>query len=566
MKSLNKYLDIENKKIWDGHIHLFDHSGFINKSLIKTKQKCVCFADIAFRYIDKYKKGEMISYYDNFIQNHLDPSKHILLATGISSEEIISIYKKYPQYIKGFGELKCYSKWQGGRLPYGNLKWVEPLMEFNRGLKLPVYIHFNLDTKSHREKFQAFVNNYKEIPIVLCHCGMVDDREMNDHIFTFVKQLMSMYDNLYVDLSTFKTRDYFLSNPNKIFQLNTNNVIIGTDINPIAIDAIKNHEEFSENCYKQLYQLSNYCNHENTIDKLFNITNDKEDELIKLYQTNFNSFTRHCQIHLLTRGNLIGIFSQKLLRKYLKHNAKILNNVIDLFNYNIDQLLNDYVLIGYKEDDRKRKIGELFRSVDDDYKKFLCLITILEMTYTFQRTNLSKLINMNSISSLINENINLLHTCIVDDKYNFKEKAATKYINSIYFIKNLQDNISSLQSVLPENIEKSIIEYYIKLYNENPNTTTLYGITHILIGASGFYTKKISDIYNPLINILYNSITNTNVLDNITLDLQMEILLCCKLFGKPINIDLSDKIKTNKLEENEHTNMLYILLKKYKIQ
>ena len=113
-----------------------------------------------------------------------------------------------------------------------------------------------------------------------------------------------------------------------------------------------------------------------------------ENKLIDKYIDNFNNLSRHCKVHLITRGHLIEMFSDNVENKTLKENAKTLLKVLELFNDDIDALLNDYVLIGYKSDKRKQKIGRLFESVDNKYKKFLCLITILEMTYTYQRKKL----------------------------------------------------------------------------------------------------------------------------------------------------------------------------------
>jgi hypothetical protein len=40
-------------------------------------------------------------------------------------------------------------------------------------------------------------------------------------------------------------------------------------------------------------------------------------------------------------------------------------------------------------------------------------------------------------------------------------------------------------------------------------------------------------------------------------------LLCSKLFGNHITRNMDRYIEFNNLEDNEHTNMLYILLNKY---
>jgi hypothetical protein len=85
----------------------------------------------------------MISLYDEFINKCYNPSKHILLATGENSKDIISIYERYPNIIKGFGELKCYSEDINRKLPYGNLDWIKPVLEYNKDFGFPVYIHYS---------------------------------------------------------------------------------------------------------------------------------------------------------------------------------------------------------------------------------------------------------------------------------------------------------------------------------------------------------------------------------------------------------------------------------------
>jgi hypothetical protein len=563
MKNLYKSI-LDNDKI-DGHIHLFDHDGIIDSTLIDTSKRCVCFADIAFRYLDKYKNEEIIKYYDTFINNHYNPLKHILLATGTNAEEIIAIHKKYPQYIKGFGELKCYSEWKGGKLPYGNLEWIKPVMEYNRKFKMPVYIHYNLDSEKHRVEFENLIKKYQEMPIVLCHVGMVEDYD-NNIIHNFVRELLYKYSNLYIDLSTIKTRDFYINYLEKLLELPYNRIIIGTDINPIISTVIDNPKEFSKNCYDQMYQLYNVGNFNNTISNLFKLTNHKSDKLIDLYRNKFSKFNRHCKVHLLTRGYLIGMFSKNIMKITLKHNAKTLSKVLNYFDNDINKLLNKFVLIGYTSDDRKKKIGELFKSVDNDYKKFLCIITILEMTYTFQRVGMLDLIDIDRIRNLIASNKSLIKKCIYEDKYIFKEKASTKYINSIFFIKNLSNSINELNNIISEDLLNKTIKYFLRLYENKPDATTLYGLTHILIGASDFYTKQIDDKYDCLVKSINQAICNSSIFNNSTLDLQIEMLLCSKLFSKYfINKNMDAYISFDNLEENEHTNMLYILLNKYDI-
>jgi hypothetical protein len=188
------------------------------------------------------------------------------------------------------------------------------------------------------------------------------------------------------------------------------------------------------------------------------------------------------------------------------------------------------------------------------------------MTYTFQRVDLLKFIDINRIKSILNNNIELIKTCITVDEYNFRNFASTKYINAVFFIKNLSTTFDVLKDVISNDFLQELVNNFVKLYNNKPNTTTVYGLTHILIGGSDFYTKKLDNLYNPIIELLNECVCNNNIFNKLTFDLQMELLLCCKLFGNASLVNMDKYITLDNLEENEHTNMLYILLNKYSIR
>ena len=208
----------------------------------------------------------MIEIYDDFINNYYDPSKHILLATGENAEDIIAIYERYPDKIKGFGELKCYSEYMHGKLPYGNLDWIKPVLDYNRSLGLPVYIHYNLEDL---ERVICFANLLKEydFPIVLCHCGMYDDCD-NDLIHETLVELMKVHNNLYVDISHDAT-NFYLKNIDKLLKFDNNKVIIGTDINLAIKRVIDDPSKEVNEIYDNFNKLSKMGNFNISIKKLF---------------------------------------------------------------------------------------------------------------------------------------------------------------------------------------------------------------------------------------------------------------------------------------------------------
>ena len=186
--------------------------------------------------------------------------------TGENAGDIISIYEKYPDKIKGFGELKCYSEYIHGKLPYGNLDWIKPILEYNKDLGLPVYIHYNLESKEKIKEFNQLVEDYN-FPIVLCHCGMYDNCD-NDLIHETLVELMKTYSNLYVDVS-YTAVDYYLNNPNKLLEFDNKKVIIGTDINSVIDRQIDNPESHCKELYNKFYKLHRLGNFNIAIKNIF---------------------------------------------------------------------------------------------------------------------------------------------------------------------------------------------------------------------------------------------------------------------------------------------------------
>ena len=233
MESLKKYLT-NNSECWDGHIHLFDHSGIIYNyiDLPKNITKFVGFMDIDFENIDKYEHNMVISYYDDFINNHYNKDNTILLATGKDCETMIDIYNKYPNIIKGFGELKCYSYYNDDdkkiELPYGNLDWIRPLCEFNKALKLPIYIHWYVYDDDRKNQLDNLLTEYSSIPFVLCHCGLSPFKNF-DKQFEYITSLILKHSNLYVDIS-YSAAKYFNTRLNHISILK-GKCFLGTDLN-----------------------------------------------------------------------------------------------------------------------------------------------------------------------------------------------------------------------------------------------------------------------------------------------------------------------------------------------
>lgn len=241
METLYEYIKKSNTyddKEWDGHIHLFNHKKPLPQ-LIDKFEKRVGFMDIEYNDINNIN---VLDSYKNYIKNHWDKDKEILLATGITIEDIKDVYNKYPKIIKGFGELKCYDEYgELKNLPYKKIKFVRDVVEFSKkNGALPVYIHWEFTNPKDVEKFENVLKNYPSVPIVLCHMGM---NEYNrDFAYTESNRLQHIYTNLWLDIS-WDAADYFTNNPMLLNNFILDRVILGTDLNNMIFNKDSTHKD-----------------------------------------------------------------------------------------------------------------------------------------------------------------------------------------------------------------------------------------------------------------------------------------------------------------------------------
>lgn len=264
----------------DGHIHLFDcvtRNIFDIYKPIKSFKKFVGFMGVNFQRLHKYTSSQIMGYYSRFIDG-CDLNNTILLASALDSQTTIEIYKKYPNAIRGFGELLCYEKYDDIDLPYANLKWVDEILEFDSTLDrpLPVYIHYSLISDARYELMDELLSKYPDIPIVLCHCGIPNKHEgnyMNEFgsIYERFLKLHHKYQNLYSDVCDGASK-YFEKNPSQIYKLDLNRMIIGTDLGPIYLRMNENEKNKKiRSVFKKFSNYGNIINTKKTIEKIFNL-------------------------------------------------------------------------------------------------------------------------------------------------------------------------------------------------------------------------------------------------------------------------------------------------------
>lgn len=275
MKSLSSYL-LYPKSTYiykkfnniDGHIHLFNHESIIDDSKLKydNEYKRAGFIDIEFDNIDKFN---FVENYSNYIKNHYDSNKDILLATATTIEDIKTIYIKFPNIIKGFGELKCYDEYRGKPVNYKQIKLVRQVCELSQKVgNLPVYVHWEINDKKDLNKIENVIKKYPSVPIILCHCCMNDNNQ--EYAYNCCIKLMNMYSNVWIDIS-YTALNFFVNNPMRLYNLRLDRVFIGSDVNIKLFGPNHDFEkEYNEICNK-LIILDKYINSGSNLKKLFNI-------------------------------------------------------------------------------------------------------------------------------------------------------------------------------------------------------------------------------------------------------------------------------------------------------
>lgn len=264
MIPLSTYLRDYQDKI-DGHSHFFDFEKVIGDvyTYPSDYKRVVGFADIRFDKLDNYKNGKMVKLYDDYITNHYNPKTQILLATAYDIEDAITIYKKYPNIIKGFGEFKCYRTYFGKPTGIKDLSFLEPLCNFDTEYNLPIYIHWNMLNDSDYEEYVRLISKYPSIPFVICHFGMgydkpnIPDESVFDKSYEYCVKLYENFTNTYFDIS-YRALNYFHKHP-KLLNVFAERLIIGSDINPQAMNLMPDkYMLYIKKTYREMNDLYQY--------------------------------------------------------------------------------------------------------------------------------------------------------------------------------------------------------------------------------------------------------------------------------------------------------------------
>lgn len=223
----------------DSHIHLFNH---LSPIPLINSGSYTCNTQIGFMDLKlDEKKINVLGSYKKFIENDLPKTnnKIILLATSTSQDDIEKLLNKYPDIIKGIGELKCYDYYNGKRVPFKNKKFLNECCKISQDYNnIPIFIHWDIKNQQDIYTIDSLCKNYPNIPIVLCHCGM--NKELyKSYAYVSICELLNKHLNLWTDIS-FYALSFFQKNPFLLLKMPLNRILWGSDANNALF--IKNKE------------------------------------------------------------------------------------------------------------------------------------------------------------------------------------------------------------------------------------------------------------------------------------------------------------------------------------
>jgi Tat protein secretion system quality control protein TatD with DNase activity len=210
-----------NLKLSDSHINLFGDSIYSDYSDFDILNSIV-MCNIS---LDEENKS-VLKTFDLFLSKD-ENKQYIISANGKDIDEIKTIIEKYKNQIKCIGEIKCYKHCinsKGEELESEDFS-IPMNLDFT---DLPVFIHCDLINDRIVNTFEQVLKKNLNKKVVLCHCG-INDLDNQEKSFKYAVDLQHKYNNLWFEIS-WKAYDYINTDNRKLSQLDTDRIVLGTDL------------------------------------------------------------------------------------------------------------------------------------------------------------------------------------------------------------------------------------------------------------------------------------------------------------------------------------------------
>ena len=322
------------------------------------------------------------------------------------------------------------------------------------------------------------------------------------------------------------------------------------------------------------------------------------NKIVDVYMDNLDLLSSIRKQHFLSRLALCDLEESKNLSisTNIDDIVKTINDVLDyLKEKDYDKIINKYVVIPYKGISKEKdKIYDWLKDLDSQQaKRYFALGFLFDRLDIIERTdNVDKIDRWDDIYNICDDLDDMIkfHN---EDPMDCKNMNGTLYVN---FIGNAYYVTNSNKLNFKKKVDIVDWRKTRKLFTsmQDYNTISLYGVTHSIINGSRFYIapldiEEFKEELNYLDSFLKEMYKNQYKLnDELTIDLLCECALCERLANSnkykewkhvlehmdtlidnethiiQSNSRYKDDKKKN-LENNEHCNVLYILLNSYKI-
>lgn len=219
MKDLKEYIFGSLNRI-DCHVNLLGKN---------TLQKYPSFNKDSILFVnnDINNFDEKLSpYFEQMMSNEkyaLSIFTNYVAVVGNNLNETIELNEKYKPRL--LGEVKCFKRYNESKCNKGIFYENYDIAHCEELKNIPMFVHFDLVYDDTR--FKEILEFNPKRPIVLCHCGMnnIDDKQ---YAFENALELQHKYPNLWIEIS-WAAWDYFGKDSQKLAQLNTDKLLLGTD-------------------------------------------------------------------------------------------------------------------------------------------------------------------------------------------------------------------------------------------------------------------------------------------------------------------------------------------------
>lgn len=222
MKSLKDFLF--NSSFFDGHVNDIGEA-----SISDPDEGRIHFAHTHMHH----PTAGLEKKFDEFFKGGY---KGCVCCIGDTPSQLERIMSSHKDKFSAIGEVKVFKRYidrtEGSIIRTAkDFSVIEKALEYG----LPIFFHFDITEETAEEseigRMKSIIHDHPDVKFVWCHCGM-NELDSEDFAHQYIRDAMKECPNLYCGISWAALRYY--CHPRKLAQLDTDRIIIGSDMSRIA--------------------------------------------------------------------------------------------------------------------------------------------------------------------------------------------------------------------------------------------------------------------------------------------------------------------------------------------